>query len=100
MKKGPAGEVKEMVVTILVTTDDQIMVRDKKNIIYIFHVFHFPFDVGSYVLLAYSGVLNKNPEMQMSEIVRFISEELIDKLVFRILAWKYYKRLMLTNLKS
>lgn len=67
-------ETNEITATVLATTDTKITIQDSNNIIYTFNAKNISADIGSNIIIQYSGILNKSTEIQESDIVSYIPE--------------------------
>ena len=60
--------------TVLFTENDLIIVKDNKNIIYKFNVEQNDLVAGDYVILEYTGELDKNKDVQSVTIIKYEKE--------------------------
>ena len=65
-------ETNKLTATVISASDDQITMQDHNNIIYTFSNKNVNADVGSSIVIEYSGILDKNMEIQESNIVSYI----------------------------
>lgn len=70
-KKNKVVKTSTMAVTVLAKNNSKITVQDSKNSIYTFNTTGTNVDVGSNIIIEYSGILNKNREMQTGSIVDY-----------------------------
>lgn len=56
---------------VLSINNNELTVQDKNNIIYTFNASDVNLSIGSNIVLEYSGVLNKNKDIQSSEIIKY-----------------------------
>ena len=59
---------------VLSLKDDKLTVQDKNNVIYTFSANELDLNIGSSVVIEYSGVLNKNKELQESVILDYTEQ--------------------------
>lgn len=71
-KKKDMIETEDMTATILTKADGKITLQDKQNVIYTFYTKNIDFAVGENVSIQYSGILNKNSELQEGNIVSYV----------------------------
>lgn len=57
--------------TVLAADDSNITVQDKNNIIYTFQTEQTGADIGSNVVIQYTGLLNKNEELQKVNVINY-----------------------------
>lgn len=61
----------QMVVTIISKTNSEVTVRDRKNIIYTIQSDDLVTELGSDVVIEYTGVLNQNSKYQDIEVINY-----------------------------
>ncbi len=71
-QKESLTETKDITATVLATSNTQITLQDQNNIIYTFQTKDPNVDIGSNIVIQYSGILDKNKEFQDSELVSYI----------------------------
>ena len=69
-------ETNELTATVISVNDSQITMQDHNNIIYTFPNKNVNADIGSSIVIEYSGILDKNTEIQESNIVSYIPSTL------------------------
>lgn len=62
---------KSIEVVVLSIDNEKLTVQDKNNIIYTFNASDMDLSIGSSIVLEYSGVLDKNKDIQESKIVNY-----------------------------
>lgn len=67
-------ETHEITATVLSSTNEKITIQDNNNIIYTFNTKDINANIGSSIIIQYSGILDKNTEIQESNIVSYIPE--------------------------
>lgn len=72
-KKDDEKKVNSMSGTIIKTAKSQLTVQDKENVIYTFQSskLNEPFEIGSEIIIEYTGILNKNKEFQDVDIIKY-----------------------------
>lgn len=70
-EKKEESKFKNITATVLATTDNEITVQDDQNIIYTFSAKNVKADIGSSIVIEYSGILDKSKEFQESDIVSY-----------------------------
>lgn len=71
-------ETNKLEVTVLYTDNTSLTVQDENNIIYTFLNEEIVLDVGSSVILEYSGLLDKNKSIQNAEVINYSLKESVD----------------------
>jgi len=66
-------EIQELEATILSIEETKLTIQDSNNIIYTFNTENINEEVGTNILIKYSGLLDKNKEIQDSRIVSYIT---------------------------
>lgn len=61
----------EIEATILYTEDTMLTVQDKSNVIYTFNVEDIDAEVGDNILIEYTGILNKNTNVQDNKVISY-----------------------------
>lgn len=70
---GKSNHIKtnELEVTVLKATADYLTVQDNTNIIYTFNQYALDIEAGTAIILEYSGILDKNKNVQNNEVVNY-----------------------------
>jgi len=70
----------ELTATVLEIENNKITLQDKNNIIYTFNMEDIDFDIGSILTLKYSGLLNKDKNLQNTKVISYqkVSKEIED----------------------
>lgn len=77
--------------TIIAKSENQITIQDSENIIYTFSENHVNANIGDTIILSYTGVLNRNTEVQNNEIVDYQLSTSVADLNENDLFGAYYK---------
>lgn len=64
-------DTKDITATVLTTNDSELTIQDSDNIIYTFNVDDIDLNIGDKVLLKYTGLLNKDKELQNCSVTSY-----------------------------
>lgn len=64
-------KTQEITTTVISISDDKLTVQDSDNIIYTFDIKDINADIGSNILIKYTGILNKNTELQTNKLISY-----------------------------
>ena len=66
-------DTKDITATVLATNDSELTIQDSENIIYTFNVDDIDVNIGDKILLKYTGLLNKDKELQDCSVTSYIT---------------------------
>lgn len=69
-KKEKTGEIQKLEATVLYTGDGVLTIQDSNNVIYTFNQ-NVELEVGDYIVLEYTGLLDKNKDIQDGKIISY-----------------------------
>ncbi len=70
--KNEEKKTHKLVATVLKKTDKKLTVQDENNVIYTFLSNHEDILLGDKIIIEYTGVLNKNKELQSSKVIKYL----------------------------
>ena len=70
-KKPIVKDTKKITATVLGVEDGNVTVQDKNKVIYTFSIDDLKADIGDSLLIEYTGVLNKNSNMQTNKVIKY-----------------------------
>ena len=71
-KKDDVSKTNKLNVFVLSKSSSRVVVQDSNNLIYTFNNNDLDFDVGSQIVISYTGVLSNTSSLQKASIVSFL----------------------------